>query len=82
MAAAYATFANQGIYVEPYLIEKVTSRNGRTLEEHLPRASKAMEPQIAYVLTKMLEGVSLRGTARRATGPSRHRHRRQDRHHQ
>jgi penicillin-binding protein 1A len=63
MAAAYATFVNQGIYVEPYLTEKVTSRNGRTLEQHLPRASKAMEPQIAYVLTKMLEGVALRGTA-------------------
>ncbi|MDA8018010.1 MAG: PBP1A family penicillin-binding protein [Thermoanaerobaculia bacterium] len=63
IAAAYSTFVNQGIYVEPYLIEKITSRNGRLLEEHLPRASKAMEPQIAYVLTKMLQGVALRGTA-------------------
>lgn len=63
LAAAYASFVNQGIYVEPYLMERVTSGNGRTLEEHQPRASKAMEPQIAFLLTKMLQGVARRGTA-------------------
>lgn len=63
LAAAYATFANQGVYVEPYLIERVVTRSGKTLEEHQPRARKAMEPQTAFVLTKMLQGVAQRGTA-------------------
>ncbi|MEM9592827.1 MAG: PBP1A family penicillin-binding protein [Acidobacteriota bacterium] len=63
LAAAYATFVNQGIYVEPYTIETVVSRNDRTLFEHHPRAHKAMEPQIAHVVTSMLAGVSKRGTA-------------------
>ena len=27
---------------EPYLIERVTSRDGRLMQEHLPRARKAM----------------------------------------
>ena len=62
MAAAYATFANRGIYVEPYLIEKITNRNGRLVEEHLPQAHKAMEPGVAYVLVSMLRGVATRGT--------------------
>jgi len=62
LAAAYATFANLGVHVEPYLIEEVTSRSGRTMEEHLPRASKAMDPTIAYLLTDLLRGVALRGT--------------------
>ncbi len=63
LAAAYAAIVNQGIYVEPYTIERIEARNGRLIYDHLPRASKAMEPEIAFVLTKMLQGVSLRGTA-------------------
>ena len=63
LAGAYATFVNQGIHVEPYLIERVTSREGRVLQEHLPRASKAMEPEIAYLLTRVLQGVTRGGTA-------------------
>lgn len=63
LAAAYASFVNQGIHVEPYLIEKVTSRDGRVLQEHLPRAHKAMEPEIAYLLTHILQGVVHGGTA-------------------
>ncbi|MEE8524953.1 MAG: PBP1A family penicillin-binding protein [Thermoanaerobaculia bacterium] len=63
LAAAYATFVNKGVYVEPYLIEKVTSRNGRVMQEHAPRAHKAMEPTVAYLLTDMLAGVAKRGTA-------------------
>ncbi len=62
LAAAYATFVNGGVYVVPYTIEKVTSRNGRLMQEHQPRAHKAMEPELAYVMTHMLRGVAQRGT--------------------
>ncbi|MEO1087295.1 MAG: penicillin-binding transpeptidase domain-containing protein, partial [Acidobacteriota bacterium] len=63
LGAAYATIVNQGIYVEPYMIERISARDGRTVFEHQTRAHKAMEPQIAYVLTEMLHGVAKRGTA-------------------
>lgn len=63
LAASYATFANQGVYVEPYMIESISARDGRLIEEHQPRAHKAMEPTVAYVLVNMLQGVSERGTA-------------------
>ena len=63
LAASYATVANLGTYVEPYTIERIATPDGRVLEEHTPRAHKAMEPQIAYVLQNILRGVSRRGTA-------------------
>lgn len=63
VAAAYATFVNQGVYVEPYFIQKIENRNGRILEEHQTRAHKAMSPGVAYVLTNMLQGVATHGTA-------------------
>lgn len=63
MAAAYATFANQGVYVEPYFVESVQTHDHRQLEAHAPRTHKAMEPAVAYVLSHMLEGVIDRGTA-------------------
>ncbi len=65
LASAYATFANQGIRVRPYLIEEVRRPDGGVLERHQVEASKAMEPAVAYVLTHMLEGVVDRGTGAR-----------------
>ncbi|MEM7583862.1 MAG: PBP1A family penicillin-binding protein [Acidobacteriota bacterium] len=62
LAAAYSSFVNQGVYVQPYFIERVASRNGRTMYEHQPQAHKAMDPAIAYVITDMLRGVAVRGT--------------------
>ena len=63
VTSGYAAIANQGIYVAPYMIEGVSGPDGRVLEEHHPRAHKAMEPEIAFVLIHMLEGVVDRGTA-------------------
>jgi penicillin-binding protein 1A len=63
MAAAFAAVANHGTWVAPYLIERVTTADGRLLEQHQPRTHAAMEPRVAYVLTHMLEGVVDRGTA-------------------
>ena len=66
LAAAYAAIANHGLYVEPYLVERVADGTGRTLEQRSPRAYKSMEPETAYLLTTMLEGVVDRGTAKAA----------------
>ncbi len=63
LAAAYAAFANQGVLVRPFLVDRVLTRSGAVLEQHQLEASKAMEPGVAYVLTSVLEGVVDRGTA-------------------
>lgn len=65
MAAAFASFANGGTWVEPYLIERIDGAQGRAVETHLPKTRTVTTPQVAYVLTHMLEGVIDRGTAHR-----------------
>jgi penicillin-binding protein 1A len=65
LAAAFAAIANQGTWVKPYLVERVRTPGGRTLEEHSPETRTATTPQVAAVLTHMLEGVVDRGTAQR-----------------
>ncbi len=62
IAAAYAVFANQGLFVKPYLIESVREPNGGLLEQHTLTAHKAMDPEVAFVLSHTLEGVIDRGT--------------------
>lgn len=66
LATAYGAIANQGIVLSPYMIESVTDRNGNVLEQHVPQAGKAMDPQVAFLLTHILEGVIDRGTGQRA----------------
>ncbi len=63
MTAAYAAIVNKGIYVEPYLIENIMTSTGRMLQQHMPQAHQAMDPRHAYVLTRILRGVAIQGTA-------------------
>jgi penicillin-binding protein 1A len=63
VASAYATIANRGTHIEPYLIEKVTSADGQVLLQHFPATYIATTPAVAYVLTHMMEGVVDHGTA-------------------
>ncbi len=67
MASAYATFANSGVHMEPYLIEKVTreEENGEevVVEEHKLEPSRALSRDEAAVVTETLRAVVERGTA-------------------
>ena len=63
LAAAYAAFANNGIHIEPYLVESVATPDGKLLEAHQPRAARAMSNEVAFLLVHTLRGVVLRGTA-------------------
>jgi penicillin-binding protein 1A len=62
MAAAYATFAAQGTYAEPYAISGITDRNGRDVYIHALNTRKAFEPQEVGVLNAALVGVVEGGT--------------------
>jgi len=66
LSAAYTAFANQGIYVKPYYIEKIVDIDNNTIEEHRPIISEVMSAETAYQITSILEGVILRGTAIKA----------------
>jgi len=66
LAAAYGTFFNQGIRLEPYTIETVLDANDQVLETHVPDPRTVMTRESAYLITNMMEDVIQRGTAQAA----------------
>jgi penicillin-binding protein 1A len=66
MASVYATFANSGVHVEPSYVTSVTAGNGDVLYSHSPEQSKAIEPDVARMVSGILEQVVVRGTGKDA----------------
>jgi penicillin-binding protein 1A len=67
MTSAYGAFANQGVHVEPYLVETVRDREGTLLDETKPQAREVLSPQIAAMMNALLEGVITDGTGAAAS---------------
>ena len=65
MAAAYAAFANGGIYHKPMYINKVVFSDG-TSKEFSDPGSRAMKETTAYMMTEMMKTVLTYGTGRGA----------------
>jgi penicillin-binding protein 1A len=62
MTAAYNVFANQGVYVKPRLIRKITDSTDRVLGEFPAELSEATTAQVAFELAYTMKGTILRGT--------------------
>ncbi|MCC0647299.1 transglycosylase domain-containing protein [Clostridioides sp. ZZV15-6598] len=69
MAAAYGTLANQGVYVEPSIYTTITTFDGQLLVKNAPEEHKVVDPEVAYVVTDMLESVITEGTGGVASLP-------------
>lgn len=57
MVAAYSTFPNKGIRMQPHLIRKVYSRDGTLLEEFDGSSSKVTSEYVALTMVDMMRGV-------------------------
>lgn len=66
MATAYSVLANGGMLVKPYLVRELRSPDGAVLFQAKPETRQALKPETTRALRGMLEGVTLRGTARKA----------------
>jgi len=72
----WATFANGGYKIEPYLIERIEDREGKTLfsarppsvqgTANRPQAERIIDARTAYIMTDLLQDVIKRGGGRRA----------------
>lgn len=62
MATAYATLANSGLRPVPIATREVADREGRQLERRTFELEPAIPAEVAYVITRLLEGVIERGT--------------------
>ena len=62
LAAAYAPFANGGIFYAPYFIERIEDAEGRLLYTHAAQSQRVLSPQTAYLMTSLLQSVTASGT--------------------
>ncbi len=80
VATAYATFANGGFKIEPYVIRTIDSINEDFYHEEIPlelcakdceravkNATRVVEPRVAFIMNSMLSDAVKKGTARKAT---------------
>ncbi len=80
VATAYATFANGGFKIEPYLIRTIDSINKEFYYQEIPlelcakdcegkvkKATRVVEPRVAFIMNSMLSDAVKKGTARKAT---------------
>jgi penicillin-binding protein 1A len=66
LTSAYGAFPNQGVRVEPHLLRSVIAHDGSLREKARPEVNEALRPDIAHVMTQLLQGAVLRGTGQRA----------------
>jgi len=57
MVSAYSTFPNKGIRVRPYFITRIEDKDGNILEEARIESEEVISPQVAYMMTYLLQGV-------------------------
>lgn len=56
LTGAYAAFANEGNYTEPYTVTKIVNQRGDETDL-TPKTTRAMEEYTAYMVTDILKGV-------------------------
>lgn len=62
MAGAFSTFPNQGKFIKPTFIDKITDKSGKVIYENPKEEVEITSPQNAYIMTSMLETVVKSGT--------------------
>ncbi len=66
VARAYTAFANSGQLTEPRPIKRVTNSEGIGIIEQKPESQPALRPEVAWLMTNIMQDVLDRGTAARA----------------
>jgi len=66
LTSAYGSLANQGTWVKPTAIRYVLDSQRKMLEENVPQGRQALPPDLAYVVTHMMQGTIERGTGQAA----------------
>jgi penicillin-binding protein 1B len=65
MASAYTAFPNHGNRMAPVAIRRITSKEGKTIFTGQTQTNEVMSPQVAYVMTSMMQDVLDHGTGSR-----------------
>jgi len=65
MTSAFATFANEGVHIEPIVFTRIEDKNGNTIYDATPVTEEALDPRTSYIMLDMLKAVADQGTAMR-----------------
>jgi penicillin-binding protein 1B len=60
---AFTTFANEGKFIDAYLIDKIVDKNGKTIYQHEVKPVDVFTPQTAFLTLDMMRDVIKKGTA-------------------
>jgi len=60
---AFTTFANNGKFIDAYMIEKITDRDGNVIYQHQAKPVNVFSPQTAYLTIDIMRDVFKYGTA-------------------
>ncbi|WP_249872023.1 transglycosylase domain-containing protein [Oceanobacillus saliphilus] len=60
---AFSTFGNNGKFADGYMIEKITTKDGEVVYEHVPEPVEVFSPQTNYLTVDMMRDVISNGTA-------------------
>ena len=63
MSAAYAAFSNGGYYNEPYSVSKIVFKSTNEVREHKSEKKQVMSEATAFMISSILQDVSLSGGA-------------------
>ncbi|HEX7294672.1 MAG TPA: penicillin-binding transpeptidase domain-containing protein [Pyrinomonadaceae bacterium] len=66
MVAAFGAVANDGVRIAPHLVREVRNAAGSVVYTAQPEQHRVINAETAIALRGMLEGVTLRGTAKKA----------------
>ncbi|MBN2026831.1 MAG: PBP1A family penicillin-binding protein, partial [Actinobacteria bacterium] len=66
MASAYATLANNGEYIPPICVTKVTDAEGNIIFENTPKGKQVVREDVAAVVNSILQDAVRYGTGRAA----------------
>jgi penicillin-binding protein len=60
---AFTTFANNGKFIDAYLIDKIVDKHGKTIYQHEVKPVDVFSPQTAFLTLDMMRDVISKGTA-------------------
>ncbi|WP_125607656.1 transglycosylase domain-containing protein [Lapidilactobacillus bayanensis] len=62
-ASAFATYANNGTHIDPYVISKITAPDGQVVYQHQETKTSVFTPSTTYIMQHLLKEVVKSGTA-------------------
>ncbi len=62
MVGANASFVNKGTYIEPIFITRIEDKNGKVLEQFIPKTNEVFNEEKSYIMIQLMRGVVDYGT--------------------